>query len=294
MSLFINAFANILGFLTSKLPRQWLRKSGAWLGFLWFDVFQFRKKIVLDNLEIAFPEWPLEKRLEVGRQSVYNLGYNATELLTVPFIDKTWIKKNNVFEGYENIEKARALGKGMLFLSLHLGNGDLGATMIVMQGQELFLITKRFKTKWFDNMWFSIRGAKGVQYIDAHAPNNAFDILKALKKNAAVVFVLDQFMGKPYGIAAKFFGRETGTAYGLALFAQKTKAPVLPIYTYEGPDKKMHMVIEPAMDLSPYIAADKDQTTLNLTQAFNNKLEEIVRKHPEQWMWVHRRWKEFR
>jgi KDO2-lipid IV(A) lauroyltransferase len=147
MSLFINAFANILGFLTSKLPRQWLRKSGAWLGFLWFDVFQFRKKIVLDNLEIAFPEWPLEKKLEVGRQSVYNLGYNATELFTVPFIDENWMKKNNVFEGYENIEKARALGKGMLFLSLHLGNGDLGASLIVLQGQELFLITKRFKTK---------------------------------------------------------------------------------------------------------------------------------------------------
>jgi KDO2-lipid IV(A) lauroyltransferase len=54
------------------------------------------------------------------------------------------------------------------------------------------------------------------------------------------------------------------------------------------------MVIEPAMDLAPYFTADKDQTTLKLTQAFNDKLEEIVRKHPEQWMWVHRRWKEFR
>ena len=297
MNSFISALVKVtaytIGFFTSKLPRQWLRKSGSWLGFLWFDLFKIRRDVVLDNLNIAFPELSEEKKLKIGRESVYQLGYNAAELFTVPYLDKKWLEKNNVFEGMEHIEKARAKGKGMFFLALHLGNGDVGASTIVMRGQEMFLITKRFKTKWFDDMWFAVRGAQGVQYIDAHAPNNAFEILKALKKNAAVVFVLDQFMGRPFGIASKFFGKVTGTAYGLALFVQKTKAPVLPIYTFEGEDKKIHMVIEPEMDLSHCYAADKDQTTLNMTQAFNDKLEEIIRKHPEQWMWIHRRWKDF-
>ena len=170
---------------------------------------------------------------------------------------------------------------------------DVGASSIVMKGQELYLITKRFKAKWFDDMWFSVRGAQGVKYIDAHAPNNAFEILKALKKNAALVFVLDQYMGKPFGIATRFFGKRTGTAYGLALFVQKTKAPVLPTYTFEGDDHKIHVVIEPPLDTEKCLTDDKDQTLVNLTQSFNDKLEEIVRKHPEQWMWVHRRWKDF-
>ena len=100
-------------------------------------------------------------------------------------------------------------------------------------------------------------------------------------------------MGKPYGVASTFFGRRTGTAYGLALFALKTKSPVLPIYTYEGRDKKLHIVIEPAVDTSAYVTEDKEESQAKLTQAFNDKLEEIVRKHPEQWMWVHRRWKDF-
>lgn len=281
-------------FFSSLIPRQWLRKSGSWVGFLWYDVFGFRKKIVLSNLDIAFPEWTDQKKNQVGRESVYHLGYNFAEFFFIPSVTPEWVEKNVVFHGWENVEKARAGGKGMFFLTLHLGNGDLAANTIVMKGQETFIITKRFKTKWFDDLWFSVRGAKGVQYIDAHGPSNAFEILKALKKNAALVFVLDQFMGRPFGIETRFFGRKTGTAYGLALFVQKTKAPVLPIYTYEGEDKKLHVVVEAAMDTAACVTDDKDQTILNLTQSFCDKLEEVIRKHPTQWMWVHRRWKDFR
>lgn len=293
MKLLVKFFIKIMVFLSSLFPRTWLRKSGAWVGFLWFDVLGFRKKIVMNNLDIAFPKWPQELKHKVGRESVYQLGYNFAEFFFIPSVTPEWIQKNVVFEGWENVEKAHTQGKGMFFLSLHLGNGDLAANAIAQSGQELFIITKRFKTQWFNDLWFSVRGAKGVKYIDAHGPNNAFEILKALKKNAALVFVLDQYMGKPYGIATTFFGKRTGTAYGLALFAQKTKSPVLPIYTYEGNDKKLHVVIEPAMDTEKCVTDDKDQTILNITQSFNDKLEEIVRKHPEQWMWVHRRWKDF-
>lgn len=263
------------------------------MGFLWFDVFGFRKKIVLSNLGLAFPHMSEDERYKIGRESVYQLGYNFGEFFFIPSMTPAWVQKNVIFEGWENVEKARAAGKGMFFLTLHLGNGDLAANAIAMRGQEIHIITKRFKTAWFNDLWFSIRGAKGVKYIDAHGPSNAFDILKTLKKNAAVVFVLDQYMGKPYGVASTFFGHRTGTAYGLGLFSQKTKAPVLPIYTYQGSDKKLHIVIEPAMDTAAYVAEDKDESVAKLTQAFNDKLEEIVRQHPGQWMWVHRRWKDF-
>ena len=258
-----------------------------------YDILKFRKKIVLNNLTIAFPEWSTEKKNKVGRESVYQLGYNFGEFFFIPSMDQNWLQKNVVFEGWDNLLKARELGKGMFFLSMHMGNVDLAANAIVMNGQELFIISKRFKTKWFNDLWFSVRGAQGVQYIDAHAANNAFEILKSLKKNAAVVFVLDQYMGKPFGIETKFFGKKTGTAYGLALFAQKTKSPILPVYAYEGSDNKIHVVIEPALDMSKGLADDREQALLNLTQSFNDKIEEIVRKHPEQWMWVHRRWKDF-
>jgi KDO2-lipid IV(A) lauroyltransferase len=288
MNLLIKFFVKILVFIYSLLPRSWVRKSGAWLGFLWFDVFGIRKDVILQNLEIAFPEWSPEKKTSIGRESVYNMGYSFAEFFTIPSMDKKWIEKNVVFHGWEYLEQAKKLNKGVLFLSLHLGNGDLASNAISLRGQDVVIITKRFKTEWFDKLWFSVRGAQGVQYIDAHGPNNAFEILKALKRNAGLTFVLDQYMGKPFGIEANFFGRPTGTAYGLALFAQKTKAPVLPIYTYEGQDQKLHIVFEPAMDTQGCVVDDsKDQTIKNLTQAFNDKIESIVRKHPDQWMWVH-------
>lgn len=294
MNLFVKLFVKIASFVSSLFPRQFLRASGSWVGFLWFDIFKIRRKIIMDNLNIAFPDMSEDQKLAIGRSSVYLLGHNFGEMFDIPNMNQKWLDKNVIFEGQENLDKARAQGKGILFLTLHLGNGDVCANAVVMEGLPVHMITKRFKTKWFDDLWFSVRGAKGVQYIDAHSPNNAFEILKALKKKEAVVFVLDQYMGKPFGIASTFFGKRTGTAYGLALFAQKTKAPVVPCYTYEGSDKKLHTVFEPAMDLERYVVDDKDQTTSNFTQAFNDKLESIVRKHPEQWMWVHRRWKDFK
>ncbi|WP_413294388.1 lysophospholipid acyltransferase family protein [Bdellovibrio sp. HCB185ZH] len=293
MRLLVSFLAKIGIFFSSILPRKIQRLSGSWIGFLWWDVFGFRKKIVLSNLHIAYPEWTDQQRKKIGRESVYQLGYNFGEFFFIPNMSRQWVDQNVVFEGLENYEKAKALGKGFFYLTLHLGNGDLAANALSVIGQDISIITKRFKTQWFNDLWFSIRGAGGVKYIDAHGPTNAFDILKALKRNSGLVFVLDQYMGKPFGVATTFFGKRTGTAYGLALFAQKTKAPVLPIYTYEGNDGKVHVVIEPAMDLSPSIVEDKDQSIVNLTQSFTDKLEEIVRKHPEQWMWVHRRWKDF-
>ncbi len=294
MNIFLKIFVKIMVLISSILPRPILRKMGSWVGFLWFDVFGFRKDVIFSNLDIAFPNMPSYEKYKIGRESVYQLGYNFSEFFVIPSLDQKWIDKNAVVHGWENVQTAQAQGKGIFFLTLHVGNGDLGANVVVMKGQPLKIITKVFKTKWFNDLWFSVRGAKGVQYIDAHSPNNAFEILKALKKNEGVVFVLDQYMGPPYGIKTKFFGKDTGTAYGLALFVQKSKAPVLPIYTYQGPDGKIHIVIEPPVDIQDCLGEDKDETILNLTQRFCEKTEEIIRKHPEQWMWVHRRWKEFR
>lgn len=294
MKLLVSFFVRLFSFIACHLPRRILRFTGLWAGVLWFDVLRFRRQIVIDNLTIAFPEWSEEKKVQVGRQAVYNMAYNFPELFAMPAMNKKWLADNVVFEGFENLEKAHAKGKGAFLLTLHLGNGDVAANAIELCKYPVHMITKRFKTKWFDDLWFSLRGAKGVRYIDAHGSSNAFDILKALKKRENVVFVLDQYMGKPFGIETSFFGKKTGTAYGLALFVQKSKSPVVPIYTFEGNDKKLHIVIEPEMDLSACVVDDKDQTTARMTQAFNDKLEEIIRKHPEQWMWVHRRWKDFR
>lgn len=289
----IKSCIKFISYLLFLLPRSFVRWLGGSIGFLWVDLLRVRRKVIFGNIDIAFPEWSEEKKHQVGRESVYNMGRGFFEFFTVPHLNKNWLQNSVVFEGEENLKAALAKGKGILGMSLHLGNGDLASSAIVMQGYPTTIITKVFKNQFFNDLWFSFRGAQGVKYIDAHGDKTSFDILKGLKRQEIIIFVIDQFMGKPYGIATKFFGKKTGTAYGLSLFAMRTKAPIVPIYTYEGADRKMHVVFEPEIPVLDLVTDDKDASSLAMTQRFNDKIEEIVKKHPEQWMWVHRRWKDF-
>lgn len=302
MKNFLNSFTNLLfnflGALLFLLPRKFMRFLGSLLGVLWFDILRFRRQVVMDNLNLAFPHWNEKQKTEVGRKSVYQLGAQFAEFFTLPFLNSQWKQQHAVIEGEHHLNEALAQKKGVLLLSMHIGHGDMGASLISMSGHEVFLISKFFKTKWFNELWFRIRKGQGVQFIEPHGSQTAFSILKALKANACVIFVIDQFMGKPFGIKSKFFGIETGTAYGLALFHVKTKAPVVPVYTYEGADGKVHLVYEPALQTEKFISPDtssagKETTIAQLTQFFTDQIEKIVRKYPEQWMWVHRRWKNF-
>lgn len=292
MFFFVRPFVDLACFVWSLLPRKAVRWLGAGIGVLWYDVLGLRKKVILDNLKTAFPEWSEETRARVARKSLRIQGSNFAEVFTLPSMDANWLAKHVVFEGWENLEAARAKNKGVYLLGMHIGNGDVTASAIVMKGAPIDLISKFFKNKTFNDMWFHIRAAHGVRFIEPHGEKTAFEILRAIKNKSCVAFVLDQFMGRPYGIPTTFFGRRTGTAYGLAVFVLKTGSPVVPVYSYEGSDDKIHIVFEPALDLIPLIGEDKDENLSRLTQKFNDVTEAVVRAHPEEWIWMHRRWKD--
>lgn len=264
------------------------------IGILWFDVLRIRRKVILDNLKIAFPEWTVDDRIRVGRKSVYNLMDNFFEIFLMPSIDQKWVDENVIYHNLNELRTAYDQEKGVFLLSLHLGHGDLLANLVAFKKFPLYLITKFFKSQWLNRLWFSVRGAQGVQYIEPHGEKTPFAILKAIKNKALVGFVLDQHMGKPFGVRNVFFGRPVGTAYGLALFVLKTESPVILTYNYEGEDGKSHVVFETVQGIERFYQAtpeQREQTLVLLTQLFTDKIEEVVRKYPEQWMWLHRRWK---
>lgn len=267
---------------------------GSWLGILWFDILRFRRQIIFDNMAIAFPDSTQEWRTRTARRQLRLFGANFSEFFTLPQLDQEWLKKNVVIEGKENYDLAMAKDRGVYFLSLHLGAYDVGANLLPMIGIETHLITKFFRSQWLNRFWFSLRGAQGGKFIEPHGERTAFDILKAIKRKASVVFVFDQFMGRPFGIPTTFFGRETGTAYGLALFVLKTRSPVIPVYTFHDTDGKIHLKFEQEVAVETLIDPnDKDESIRRMTQTFNDRLEVIIRQHPDEWMWVHRRWKEY-
>lgn len=266
---------------------QWL--FGRLLGWLWFDVFRHRRFTVLKNLTIAFPEASKEERLRLARTSMSYLCYSLFEFLQIPLFNQQWLEQEVVFEGFEHYERAKAQGQGVLLVSLHTGNGDVAISSLALKGLDIHVISKKFKNQFANELWFGVRERLGAHFLEPHGSSLAFDILRICRKNGAVIFVIDQFMGRPYGIETTFFGRRTGTAYGLSLFAMKTKAPVVPVYTYRDQDLRTHVVFEEPVPFEKI--EDKDLQIKLMTQKYNDRIESIVRRHREQWMWVHRRWK---
>ena len=294
----MNRFLRFLGRTTgqmmawtlSVLPDSATQVLGRFLAFLWVDVFSIRKDVVYSNIDIAFPGTPVETKKIWMRKRLEVLCRSFFDVLKIPSVHPQWIEKNVIFHGLENIENPQA---GILFMSLHMASGDLAAAAFSEKIKPLSLISKRFKNPFLDELWFSVRTKSKTEFIDAHGKSNAFDILKALRKNRGLVFVVDQFMGKPFGVETQFFGQTTGSAYGLALFAQKTKAPVHPLWTFWDEKNKLNICIEPRIDFISKLTDDLERNNVVLTNIFNQQIENIIRKKPEQWMWVHRRWKVF-
>lgn len=284
-------FSSVCIFIFKIVPDELSRWISLFLSFIWVDVLSLRKKVVYDNIEIAFPGTNENIKYLWMKKSIFVLAKNLFDLFKVPHVNQKWIDAHVVIHGRENIDLYQ--DQGVFFLTLHMASGDLAAAVVSESVKPLSLISKRFSNPFMDEFWFYIRQKSKTRFIDAHSKQNSFEILKALKEGRGVVFVLDQFMGKPYGIESLFFGKQTGTAYGLALLTQKTKKPVIPLYSYWGEDHRLHIQFRPAIDLSEFVGDDRDRVNARVTNRFNEEIESIIKEHPEQWMWVHKRWKVF-
>lgn len=273
-----------------KLPRSIQFLLGDLIGILWFDILRIRRDIVLDNLKKAFPDWTVEKRVQVGRTSLRLMGRSLIQYSYLPFISPDSLKKLVKFEGFEHLDKALEEKKGACLLTLHLGNGDLGVAALSLMGYPINLISKEFTLRWLNDMWFGMRAKLGTKFI---APrNSSYSILKALKENEVVIFVLDQFMGPPIGVKTRFFGHETGTAMGLTVMSKRTQAPVLPVYMKWNSDGTHTLTCLPPVEFEEQ--SNNEETLTYMTQKYSDQLEEIIKKHPDQWMWIHRRWKKYK
>lgn len=277
-----------LSFLVASLPTKVQGWLGDIIGLLWFDVFRIRRQVAIENVKLAYPQLSLRERTKLARDSLRHLGRNLVEFSRFPFYRDEDFSKYFRIAGQENLDAAMAKGKGVLFLGLHMGNGDFGLAALSRRGVPISLISKTMKTKWLNDLWFGMRGKHGTQFISPE--KSSFQILRALKAKRVVFFVLDQYMGSPVGTKTKFFGVETGTAMGLAIIAERSGSPVISGYTFREEDGRHVIVLEPEV---PWQDASSENIA-SMTQIYTDRIESMVRKHPEQWMWIHRRWKKFR
>lgn len=267
----------------TSLKTRFISSVGLCLAFLWWDVFRIRRKVVIENIARVFPSLSQKDQMRLARKSIQSMGRTVMEYVWIGGMNRRRAESIFTIEGQEYFDQAFKKNKGVCLLTLHLGNGDLALSVLSALGYPIYLISKEFKVRWLNDFWFNLRGRSGTKFIPPR--NSSYAVLKALKKNACVVFVNDQYMGPPIGARTTFFGIETGTALGLAIMAHRSEAPVIPVYTYRKSNGRHVICFFPELTLQ--------SNEVESTQKFNSFIEQSILKHPEQWMWVHRRWKKF-
>jgi len=269
------------------LPLDTGRRLGRWLGRLAFAADRRHRCIVLDNLTRALgSELPPDAVRPLARRVFGQLGQIPFELcwsLRLP--PDRWERHFRV-TGRRHVREALARGRGVLMLTAHTGNWELLPIVGAMARLPVHIVFRPLDVPLLDRLIGRLRSRFGARLIPAR--NGLFAILRALRRNECAALLMDQNVDWYDGVFVDFFGRRACTNKGLALIAQRTGAPVIPVFlAREG--RGFAAAFGPPID--PVESGDPVRDVEDTTQRYNRAIEAFVRRHPDQWFWAHRRWK---
>lgn len=289
LSLCLRAFLGALGAAVSVLPRSWELTLGPALGRLGLLLDRRRRKIARDNIRRCLPELGPAGWDRLLRENFEHYGVLFFELLhmysPLPGHYRSYARRTAVLEGVEHWRRAHEKGRGVLFVSAHLGNWELMAAVGAMGGVPLTIVTRHLKPEWLHLKMLEARRSVDFGCVFDNE-NPARKILGALRKGESVGFVMDQYAPPPTGARVPFFGIEVDTLAAVGTFAERSGAAVIPVYQRRGGDGVVRVVIEPELDLGE---ARRDPAASTALLAL--KTEEWIRREPAQWLWAHRRFK---
>jgi Kdo2-lipid IVA lauroyltransferase/acyltransferase len=253
--------------------------------------FDFRHRHIAEvNLKIAFPDISARDRIRIARSSFQNTAMNLLEISKLPDLTPANISSlvnYDAANGLDNYRDALAKAKGILYLTGHFSSWELLPTAHALHGHPLSFITRPLDNVRLDRYLIGIRESKGNRVI--YKKNSARPILNSLKSNGSAGILMDQNTSLQEGIFVKFFGIPAATTTGMALFALRTDAPVLPGYLTPMRDGRYTIKFLPPIEIIR--TGDMSHDLEVNTRRFNEILEQIIREQPESWLWGHKRWK---
>jgi Kdo2-lipid IVA lauroyltransferase/acyltransferase len=281
-------FIRFLIFFSNLLPRKlWLSFCG-WLGKIAYAVSPKPRERTIYHLGLAFSnEKSTKEIIALSKQVFIMLGKNAGDILRSLRVRK--LEDLNKFletHGLENYEKAFARGKGVMFLTSHLGAFDLQITNMALRGLNPNIVGTALKDERLNELLWEYRNAYGAVAIERG--KESVRLFKALKSGGSIAILIDQDT-KVKSRFVDFFGMKASTPIGATILALRTGAAVVPTYIFLDKNGKQQMHILPEIPL--VMTGDEETDLVVNTQNFTNFTEQIVREHPEQWVWMHERWK---
>lgn len=273
--------------LLGLLPRRAARFVGAQFASLAYHSRPSLRRIAMLNLIIAFPDWSEAQRQRAIRGMVQQVGWMAGEFSQFPKYTKENIEGIVVVDGFENFDAARRCGKGVLFLTGHMSAWELAPFAHALYGYPLHFLVRPIANTRVDTLINGYRCRPGNQPIEKNRSARA--ILKVLS-DGGTVGVLADHNTSAEGVFVDFFRVPAATTSGLARIALRTGAAVVPGFlSWDSAIQKYRLGFQPAVSLAR--TGDEEKDIVENTARFTKVIEDWVRAHPDQWLWVHKRWK---
>lgn len=243
--------------------------------------------ITLHNLSRSFPEKPFKELVQIAKAS-----YACFALLFAEFPEIFYINAKNLNQwvsvsGLDHYEKALKRGKGVLLITGHFGNWEFGNAALAILSHPPVFMARRLDSRFLEEASIRARALLGVETINKEGA--MMPVLRLLRKGEAVKLLMDQNVDVPEGVFVNFFGRPACTTYGVALMALHTDAAVLPVFTTRMPDGRY--LTEIGAEIETVNTGRRDADVFANTQNYMKAMEHHIRKYPQQWLWLHQRWK---
>jgi KDO2-lipid IV(A) lauroyltransferase len=275
-------------FVLCVLPRHWARAISANIVQVLLAIFPKLRRTAQFNLRLAFPDWTDAQHRATVRKMARNLGWMAAEFAHFPKYSRKNIGDIVVLDDHDNFLEGHNRGKGVLYLTGHIGGWELSSFAHALYGFPLHYLARPLDNARLDDLVNRYRGLSGN--IPIFKNQSARIVLKVLKDAGTVGILADQNTMPEEGVFVNFFGKLACTTTGIARLALHTDAAVVPGYAiWDGQLQKYRLRFEPPVVLVR--TGDMERDILENTQNFTTILESIIRKYPDQWVWLHARWK---
>jgi KDO2-lipid IV(A) lauroyltransferase len=270
------------------LPSRSRIFEGVMLAIHAFD--RKHRAIARVNLKIAFPGMGEGEARRIVRECYRLMGVSAAEFVELPRMDRSYVDGHVRIEGLEHVSE-RMFGENLGFLGLtgHFGNWEVMVNAFAQLVRPVSFLVRPLKDPTLDRIVEERRSLAGNRPLRKF--DSAREVMKIIREGGVVGILADQNVTASNGIPVDFFGLPAYTTHGIARLALALRTPIHPFFIFREPGRKFHHVIRvgPALPMDP--AAPREEEVLRLTRLCNAEVEKAIRTQPDQWLWLHRRWK---
>lgn len=271
------------------IPERFIYNFADGISNIGYAVAAKQRKIALESLSIAFGSKKTKEEINaIAKECFRRMAKSAIELMFM--MDKpALVKQRVVIADKTNLDKALAKGNGVILVSAHFGNFPLLLARLSQEGYKVAGIMRPMRDERVEKIFIEKRKKYNVRTIYSQPRNTCVDTtIRTLRDNEIVFIPIDQNFGTA-GVFVDFFGRKAATATGPVVFAQRTKAAILPCFIIRQDDDTHKIIFEPAIELEE--TNTPQETIATNIQKLTDVIEAYIRKYPAEWGWIHRRWK---